>query len=111
MATPEVTWILRQGEKLGQAFWVYEGSHIVFRDKSKVFLLELETYAKPHLHFLIEVKNKSFIFYSEETGKLYFLDSTSSQLKSLEILPRLEILPLPFPERKEEKKKMELGQL
>ena len=107
---PKVTWILTQGERLEQAFWVYEGSHVIFRDKNKVFLMELETYAKPHLYFLTEVKNKSSIFYSEETGKLYFLDSVSCHLRSLVVLPRWEIPPLPFPERTEEKKEMELKQ-
>ena len=72
--------------------------------------MELETYAKPHLYFLTEVKNKSSIFYSEETGKLYFLDSVSGHLRSLVVLPRWEIPPLPFPERTEEKKEMELKQ-
>ena len=63
-AGPKVVWAFRQGEKIEQAFWVYEGSHILFRDKNKVFLLELETYGKPHLYELIEVKHKSSVFYS-----------------------------------------------
>lgn len=108
---PKLTWVFKKGEQIEQAFWVYEGSHILFRDKDKIFLLELETYGKPHLNFLTAVKHKSAIFYSEDLGKLYYLDSTTGNLTSMEILPRWEILPLPFPERKEEKKKAEIGEL
>ncbi|MBI3999941.1 MAG: PEGA domain-containing protein [Candidatus Omnitrophica bacterium] len=110
-AGPKVVWAFRQGEKIEQAFWVYEGSHILFRDKNKVFLLELETYGKPHLYELIEVKHKNSVFYSEEAGKLYYLDSTTGSLSSVEVLPRRDILLLPFPERKEEKKKIEIREL
>ena len=110
-AGPEVAWVFKKGEKIEQAFWVYEGSHILFRDGDKVFLLELETYGKPRLDYLVEVKHKSSIFYSEEEGKLYYLDPTTGQPSSIEILPRLEILLLPFPERKEEKKKFRIGEL
>ncbi len=108
---PKLIWVFKKGEKIEQAFWVYEGSHILFRDGDKVFLLELETYGKPHLNFLVEVKHRSSIFYSEDLGKLYYLDNTTGNLTSMEILPRWEILPLPFPERKEEKKKAEIGEL
>ena len=108
---PKLIWVFKKGEKIEQAFWVYEGSHILFQDKNKVFLLELETYGKPHLNFLVEVKRKSSIFYSEESGKLYYIDSITGNPTSMEILPRWEILTLPFPERKEEKKKAEIGEL
>ncbi|MBI4372626.1 MAG: hypothetical protein HY585_02730, partial [Candidatus Omnitrophica bacterium] len=90
---------------------VYEGSHILFRDKNKVFSLELETYGKPHLYELMEVKPKSSVFYSEEAGKLYYLDRLSGRISFLEVLPRRDLLILPFPERKEEKKQAQIGEL
>jgi hypothetical protein len=108
---PRVLWVYRRGVRIEQAFWVYEGSHILFRDRDGVYLLELETYGKPHLHFLLEVKSKSSVFYSEATGKLYYLDPQSARLCSVEILPRKELVPFPFPERKEEKKKSEIREL
>ncbi|MBI4394675.1 MAG: PEGA domain-containing protein [Candidatus Omnitrophica bacterium] len=108
---PKVVWLFKQGEKIEQAFWVYEGSHILFRDKNKVFLLELETYGKPHLYELAKVKDKSSVFYSEEAGKLYYLDASTGNLSYLEVLPRRDLLLLPFPERKEEKKKVPIEEL
>lgn len=108
---PKLAWVFKQGGRIEQAFWVYEGSHILFRDRDKVFLLELETYEKPHLNYLAQVKEKSSVVYSEDSGKLYYLDRETGHLVSMEVLPRREIIPLPFPERKEEKKKIEIGEL
>jgi len=108
---PKLVWIYKQAEKIEQAFWVFGGSHILFRDDDKVYLIELETYGKPILRRLLQVKKKSSVFYSEESGKLYYLESATGHLSSVEILPRREILLLPFPERKEEKKRSEIQEL
>jgi len=106
----EPLWIFRKGDKIEQAFWVYDGSHILFRDREGVFLIELETYGKPKLYALLRVRKNSAIFYSEESGKLYFL-SVEGDLSSVELLPREKILQFPFPERKEGKKKSEIQKL
>lgn len=105
---PKLTWIFK-GEKIKQAYWVYEASHVLFLTNNKVFLLELETYGRPNLKELIEVKPKSSISYSEDLGNLYYLSKESGRLSYLEVLPRTEIILLPFPERKEEKKKLQIG--
>ncbi len=105
---PRRVWVFREGKKIEQAFWVYEGSHVLFRDENEVFLLELETYEKPHVHSLLEVKKGSSVFYSEAAGKLYYLENAAARLASLELLPRREILPLTFPQLREERKRMEL---
>lgn len=101
---PELMWAYGQAKKIEQAFWVYEDSHVLFRDAGHLRLLELETYGTPHLYELGSAKRKTAIFYSEESGKVYYLDSGSGALESLEILPRRELLLLPFPERKEKRK-------
>ncbi len=101
---PRLHWVYQRGQKIEQAFWVYEGSHILFRDENRVSLLEIETHGKPHLYSLLKVKRKTDVFYAESTGKLYYLDSESECLSSVEILPRQEILPLTFTEKNEKKK-------
>ncbi len=105
---PELFWVFKKGVKIEQAFWVYEGSHILFRDEDMVYLLELETYGKPHLYELTRVRKKSSIFYAEDSGKLYYLDPESAALSTIEILPRRDLLLLPFPERKEKRKPSEI---
>ena len=107
----QLVWVYKQGKNVEQAFWVHEDSHILFRDGKKVFLLELETYGKPHLSEILEVKGGSSIFYSEESGKLYYLEAVDGVFSSLEVLPKMEILPLAFPEREAEPKKKEVSEL
>ncbi len=107
----KMIWIYQKGEKIEQAFWVFGGSHILFRDKNKIYLMELETHGKPHLYELLEVKDKSSIYYHEDSGNLYYLEKTTGHLLMLELLPKKDILALPFPERKEEQKKIEIGTL
>ena len=108
---PKLVWVFKQGKEIEQAFWVYEGSHILFRDQNRVFLLELETYGKPRLNELFSVKEGSSIYYAEDTGEVFYLEEHTGYLSSLEVVPRREILLLPFPERKEERKRSEIGEL
>ena len=104
---PELTWVYQQGGKIEQAFWVYEGSDILFRDRDGVFLLGLQTYGKPHVHHVLEVKPKTSIFYVEESGKLYYLDGTHGSLSAIDILPGWTHLTLPLLERRETNTKKE----
>lgn len=107
----QLAWIYQKGNKIAQAFWVFEGSHILFRDQNKIYLAELETYGKPNLYELLEVYDKSSIDYDEDSGNLYYLEKTTGHLSSLELLPRNDLLTLPFPERKTERKKIQIGTL
>ena len=90
---PRLAWVFKEGQKIEQAYWVYEGSHILFRDKDRVLLLEIEAYGKPHLDLVSSVKSKSSVFYSEESGKLYYLENTKGRLLCVGILPRKEPKP------------------
>ena len=91
------------GGKIEQAFWVFEGSHILFRDGDRVWLVELETYGTPHLAELLRVKRGSDVAYDESTGRLLYLDRDTGFLTSLDVVPQQEIVLLPFPERREER--------
>ncbi|MDD5538585.1 MAG: hypothetical protein PHF12_06445, partial [Candidatus Omnitrophica bacterium] len=71
-----------------QCLWIYEGSHILFRDANKVFLAELMPQGPPHIEFLVQVKNNTDIFYSEDTGTIYYLDAKIEGLQALNILPK-----------------------
>lgn len=103
-----IVWVYQHGNNIEQAFSVFDGFHILFRDKSELFLLELETYGKPYLSKILTVKEKSSVDYDEASGKLYYLEPSTGSLSSLEILPRKDILTLPFPERKEEQKPIQI---
>jgi hypothetical protein len=108
---PALIWLARNREEIKQAFWVYEGSHILFVDKERVFLVELETHGKPKLHEILSVKRDSSIFYSDELGTLSYIEPETGKVVSIQLLPKLEVLSLPFPERKEEERKFTLEEV
>ncbi|MGB2706178.1 MAG: PEGA domain-containing protein [Candidatus Omnitrophota bacterium] len=84
---PRLNWIFTGGKNIKEAFWVYEASHVLFRDGSDVYLIELQPYGEPHLDRVLRVKEKTAIVYSEETGLLYYLDASNGSLASAEIVP------------------------
>lgn len=95
---PMRAFIVEDGRNVRQAFWVYKGSHVIFLDEEKVYLAQAQEEAGANARYLLEARNRSQIFYSEEAGKLYFLDRASGNLCSLEIIPEKEIFRLGFPE-------------
>ncbi len=110
-AAPKLIWVVRNRGRIQQAFWVYEGSHILFLDEERVFLVELETHGKPKLHEILSVKEDSSIFYSDESGTLFYIEKETGHAVSIQLLPKLEILPLPFPERKAEERKFRIEEV
>ncbi len=84
---PRLEWIFEGGKNVGEAFWVYEASHVLFRDENDVYLLELRQYGRPRMDRVLTVKGKTGIFYSEKTGLMYYLDPSSGNLTSAEIIP------------------------
>ena len=109
--TPQIQWVYQTGRDIEQAIWVYDGSHLLVRDRDQLFLVELETYGKPHLDYLWDVKPNSDVAYSEELGRVYYLDRASHHLSMVQLIPLRDMLILLFPEGRERRKKSELQPL
>ncbi len=77
-----------KGIDIQQCFWANDGSHLVCRDKDVVYLIELESDGKHHKEQLVEIKGNTDIFYSEDNGRLYYLDKKNGNPWALEIIPR-----------------------
>ena len=90
-----VRWIWTQGKNIEQAFWAYEGSHVVFLDEDQLWWLSLETYGAPHLQALRPIKKHTSIAYAESSGTVWYLDPVHGHLMVLELLPDRALLPLP----------------
>ena len=69
------------GTNISQCFWADDGTHVVFNDQGKVFLLELAQDGKHHVEYMTDVKNDSSIFYSDETGSLVYLNKAGNLMK------------------------------
>lgn len=78
--------VYENGKSISQCFWAYHGTHIIFKDKDEIFLLELEPDGKHHVEFLANARHNSDVFYSQEKGYLYYLDQQGN-LMSIGIVP------------------------
>jgi len=93
-----LSWVFHDGRDIAQAFWVHHGSHVLFRDRETVWLLDLDAAAPLTPRRLLQVRPGSSILYSETSGTLYYLDRETRRLSSIEILPR-KTLPLELLQR------------
>ena len=89
---PEFHWLFTRGSDIEQAFWVYEGTHVIFRDGDRVFLLEREADRPPRPIELLQIQRDSSVMYADESGTLYYLDRATGRPSAIEILPRWEFL-------------------
>ncbi len=103
--------VFRDGSDIRQAFWVFEGAHILFRDGQHVSLLELEGFGQSQVNPIVDVKKDSMIYYSDDTGKLYYLAESGGALSALEILPKRKIKFLTLPNLLEERKESEIREV
>lgn len=88
---PEIDWFWIQGEDIRQAYFVFAASHALFCDQDIVQLAEIDApFSAPRK--IVRILRKSVPFYSEKTGKLYYLEPTQGNLVSLELIPRGKLL-------------------
>lgn len=83
---PEIEWVVENGEDIRKAYFVYDGAYVLFCDRDTLFLSRLgESGMRPEK--LVTVREGSDFFYSEKTGKLYYLESLHGNLVAADILP------------------------
>ncbi len=83
----KIDWVYSRGRNIEKAFWVYEGSHLLFLDQGWVYLQDLAQKGSAEPEKIIQVKPESGIFYDEDSGRLFYLGAADSQLSSIPILP------------------------
>lgn len=88
----KLTWLFSGGQKIRQVFWVHDGSHVLFLDWDKLFLMDAYPYGTPEIRFLLSVREESLVFYSESSGTVFYLDAGTGNVCSLELVPKAEIL-------------------
>lgn len=75
-----VEWLTRSAREIRQAFWAYEGSHIVFLDEDTVYLLEASGPAPYLLRMMTQVRPESSILYVDRSHSLFYLHPESGRL-------------------------------
>ena len=89
--------IYDEGTDIGQCFWVYVGTHLLFKDKNDVYLLELAPDGKYHKEYIVEVKENTEIYYNKIDGSLYYIDQKGNLMK-IKLLPKEKMIFAPLME-------------
>ena len=84
-------WIA-EGVNIADAFWVNDGTHILFVDGEKVLLADTGCCGRPGVEHLIDVRKDTGIYYSDRTGKALFINKDNGRLNSVEILPQKSLI-------------------
>lgn len=78
--------IYNKGEDITNCFLIDE-THVVFGDYNNLYLLEIEPQGEHHVKFICKIQKNSSIFYSNEKGVVYYLDSQTGYLNFIEVIP------------------------
>jgi len=76
------------GTNITDCFFVNEGRYALFNDNNVLRLIEVFPGGTDDAEQVVEIKNNTSFFYSEDTGKAYYIDPRDSGLKSVTIVPR-----------------------
>ncbi len=77
---PTVQAFYAQGRSIRQAFWVKEGSHVLFNDGDALSLMDAQVPGQAALKKVCEVQQKTAALYLEDSGSVYFLEKGSGYL-------------------------------
>lgn len=97
--TSSLQWIASGKKNIDQAFWAYKGSHILYTDSDKVYITETTDYGTPVETEITDIEKNTKIYYSEDTGKLYYIESKTSKFMSIEVPPSQSIAMQSFTDK------------
>ncbi len=95
----QTQWVYKNGQHIQQAFWANNAGTILFRDNREIYLIDRENFGESRLQKITSVASESSFYYSEKTGKLYFIDDQQSKLCSVQVLRHQPIIPKTIAEK------------
>ncbi|GEM_PF-1802063 len=85
---PKVTWITDKAENIANAFWVNEGSHVLFVDNNQIFIADTGCCGPPGVQKIMDVAKGTSIYYTDRIEKIFFTDKDTKHLFSAEMHPQ-----------------------
>lgn len=95
-------WLFKGARAINQVFWAYDYSHVVFKEADQVYILELVSQGPIKMDKVVRVKKGSSIYYSEESGILYYLEKTKGAFSSIQIISAKNLGGQALPEKVQE---------
>jgi hypothetical protein len=89
---PAINWLLDKGKDITNAFWVNDGSHILFADSDQLFIADTGCCETAAIQKIVDIKKQSGIYYSERTGRVFYINKDTARLSSAEIVTQYALL-------------------
>ena len=87
------TWLPVNLNNIRQVFWVNDGGYLLCLDSNRVVLIEVTPYPDPDEAEVVRVQKNSRMYFSNQTGELFFLHPDTSALFSINMIPERTLLP------------------
>ena len=88
----EITWLQDKAKDITNAFWINEGSQVLFADNDQLFLADTGCCGTKDIKEILDIQKQSSIYYSERTGKLFYINKDTGRLTSTELVPQHALL-------------------
>jgi hypothetical protein len=88
---PSVEWIPVRQAGVEQAFLVLGGTHILYRNADRVYLLAGWQDRRGRIIPVTRVRPGTSVYYSEAAGKLFYLDPATGRVSGLEIVRKTQL--------------------
>ncbi len=79
-------WLYQKGHNIQQIFWANNAGTLLFRDEKDIFLLDKIIFGQIRMQKIINIRSDTSFFYSEKTGKLYFIEARENLLSIIQFL-------------------------
>jgi hypothetical protein len=89
---PSLQWFPVRQAGVEQAFLVLAGTHILYRNADRVYLLAGSDGGGRRAVSVTRVRPGTSVFYSEPAGKLFFIDRTTGRISGLEIVRKTQLV-------------------
>ena len=104
---PRGTWLYKNGKNITQAFWAQDGAYLLARDANEVLLFDLLKRKVSAPISVVSVRKDTSVYFSDVSGKLYYIDKDTSKLYACEIIPKNQGLFFSLPGRSKQVKELE----
>lgn len=85
---PIIRWMTEHDAPIRDAFWVADGTYVLFRDDRRVLLVHLWRTSEGEAVPLVEIKRGTEVAWGKAQGRVYFLDAQTSRLSSIAVMPQ-----------------------
>jgi hypothetical protein len=91
-ALPRLEWISVREAGVEQAFFVLAGTHILYRNADRVYLLSNLASGGNRVFPVTRVRSGTSVYYSEPAGELFYIDPETGRPSRLEIVRKTQLV-------------------